>query len=211
MSNTKDNVVDVTFLDCWYVGEFLADSMAGTINGVDVARLTYSGEKLTPEDYYNGTFYFSYTEGIKAFKNGDDVEIPEDAIMVIVPTVEVTFKQTAGDKTYEIPIGDVITLDGYFDIYDHAGFFALTTDYYVVAPYSVDVVRTQTVDNLIDGQGIAKVPGSGIVFTPESLGKISVPLITIKTGGDITAKISLDGLKRLATGTQVTMLGFTKE
>lgn len=71
------------------------------------------------------------------------------------------------------------------------------------------ITPAKTIDEIIDKDtGVAQVDGSGIVFTPSALDKLTVKEVTIINGNDMTVKISVDALKRLATGTEITMLGF---
>lgn len=202
--NDTDSKVNVTMEQCYYIGTFFASKMTGTVGGTDVSTISFTKEQTG--DYYIGDFYFSISEGIKAYKNGEEKNPPKDAITLTVPHVGLTF--TGSGKEWSIPIGTTVKFDDYYDVLDQfdLGLVAHTGDSYVMTLASVKASVAQPIT--VDEKGVVEVKGGGVVLTKEALDKITVDTITIKTGGDITVVISLDALKRLQSGTDKTVLAF---
>lgn len=109
-----ENKVDVTLEDCLYLFGIYASKMTGTIDGEDVSVITFDSQENTPE-YYIGDFYFSLSEGIKAYTNEESRgALPDDAISLCVPLSTIEFSKTGNE--WSIPHGTTVRFADYYDV-----------------------------------------------------------------------------------------------
>lgn len=142
--------------------------------------------------------YFSYSEGVKLFKNGEERVIPDDAVRLVVLPSELTF--TESGNSFTIPVGDTVVFDTYYDVYDEDREITVTNIEYEMTDTPVYATPAETIEDRIDEKGVVHVEdGNGVVITSESLEEIGerFSTVTIKNGRGITVVISVDGLKRI--------------